>query len=262
MKKYTLLILALTFVFIIAGCGSKNSNNSNSLASNTEESNNEESSSNGDINLDKLNDAVDSINNLDLGPGKSDSNSTTEAASDNNSTDTAGNVTKYSYTDVVKSGNDLTVTPNDGMNSSTILYSDKDLNGFLDYIDSKVLEEGRTINRSFFYEILAITLVDSELSPNFYKNEKDIMMALAVANNFHNMDVKIKDCYLDANNASEYHYNVVAEGKDDTWIVDYGKKSFYMNNGKTEYHSTMFEDQYLAVWLTAIEDYYGISSKS
>ena len=32
----------------------------------------------------------------------------------------------------------------------------------------------------------------------------------------------------------------------------------YVSNGKTEYHSTMFENQYLAVWMVAIEEYYGL----
>jgi hypothetical protein len=31
-----------------------------------------------------------------------------------------------------------------------------------------------------------------------------------------------------------------------------------MNDGATEYVSEMFKDEYLAVWLMAIEDYYGI----
>ena len=91
MKKHTLVILTLALIFVIAGCGSKKNTSSNSLESNTEASSAEASSSNGDINLDKLNDAVDSINNLDLGPGSNDNNSTTEATSDNNSTSTAGN---------------------------------------------------------------------------------------------------------------------------------------------------------------------------
>ena len=31
-----------------------------------------------------------------------------------------------------------------------------------------------------------------------------------------------------------------------------------MNDGKTEYVSDLFKDEYLAVWLMAIEEYYGI----
>lgn len=206
----------------------------------------------GDIDIDKLNEAAENIGNLDLG---------TDSDTDSSSSDTElnGDVTHYSYTDVTRNGDELTVVPNGGMSGSTVLYGDKDLEGFLDYVDSDVLETGRNINRDLFYDLFAIMIVDKDLSPDFEQNEKNMMMALAVANNFYDTDVKINKCILDANNASEYNYDVTAYGKDDTWIVDYGKRTFYMNNGATEYSSSMFEDQNLAVWLVAIEEYYGIS---
>ena len=50
-----------------------------------------------------------------------------------------------------------------------------------------------------------------------------------------------------------------AFGKDDTWIVDYQKRTVYFNNGATEYSSDMFKDEYLGVWLVAIEEYYGLN---
>ena len=86
-------------------------------------------------------------------------------------------------------------------------------------------------------------------------------MSLAMANNFHDMDVKINDCYLDANNAAEYRYHVTAYDKDDTWVINYRDRTMYMNDGKTEYVSQMFKDEYLAVWMVAIEDYYGLKFK-
>jgi hypothetical protein len=214
---------------------------------------------------------VENIKNLDLGVGAgsdssagsgstaaSDSTDTTDdAAADGPTAEPAGDKTEYSYVDVYRNGNDLTLIPNGGMNGSTILYGGKDLKGFLDYVDSKVLEKGRTINRDFFYELLATMLVDKDLNSDFNKVEKHMLMALAVANNFHAMDVKINDCYLNADNASEYHYHVTAAGKDDTWIADYVDRTFYFNDGKTVYSSDMFKDEYLAVWLMAIDDYYG-----
>ena len=264
MRRVSIILITILLISTFTGCGSKKPIENNSLADNTTEAITEDASSNGDINMDKLNEAADNIKNLDLtGNGSNnDALSTTEATSDNNSSATTGDVTKYSFTDVTRSGNDITIVPNGGMNGSTILYSDKNLNGLLDYIDSKVLEKGRTINRQLFYDILAIALVDSELSPNFYKNEDYIMMALAVANNFHDTDVVIKNCHLDANNASEYRYELTAYGKDDIWVADYGKKTFYFNDGKTAYNSTMFKNEYLAVWLMSIEEYYGVSSVS
>ncbi len=229
----------------------------------------------GDIDFDALNDSIDSLKNLDL---TSDLNSNSTSASDSTTADAKdseitdadalaqnadadepkGDKTMYSYTDVYRDGNDLTVIPNGGLSASTALFNNKDLGGFLDYVDSTVLEQGRTINRDLFYDLLAIMLVDKELGAGQSYIEKNMVMALAVANDMHDSDVRIESCYLDANNAAEYKYKVKAYGKDDTWTVNYQNRSFYMNNGATEYSSDMFKDSNLAVWMVAIEEYYGL----
>ncbi len=212
---------------------------------------------NTDIDLEGLQNSADAIKNLDLGTGKAKSDDTAEET--NLAAEPEGEKTEYSYTDVYRSGDDLTVIPNGSINGSAVLYGGKDLNGFLDYVDSEVLEEGRNIDRDLFYDVLAIMLVDKDLSSDIESIEKNMIMALAMANNFYDADVKIKSCYLDANNAADYHYALTAYGKDDTWIVNYGKRTVYMNNGATEYSSDMFKDENLAVWLTAVEEYYGIN---
>ena len=233
---------------------------------------------NTDINVQGLQDAADSIKNLDLGKdtdnenGQASTEAATEeatvaedAASKGSSTETtetsdvpAGEKTVYSFTDVTRTDNDLYLVANGGMNGSTVLFGDKNLNGFLNYVDSNILEEGRTINRDLFYDLLAYMLVDDQLSADSNKREKHVMMALAVANNFHDVDVKIKSCFIDANNAADYHYNLTAYGAEDTWLVNYQDCKFYMHDGATEYVTDMFKDEYLAVWLMAIEDYYGV----
>lgn len=200
-----------------------------------------------------MDEALDALDNLDLD---------IDSEPDEPAMEPNGDVTMYSYADVTRDGNLITVTPNGGLNGSTKLYNGKDLDGFLDYVDSDVLEEGRKINREFFYGLLATMLVDKDLNPDFVDDiEKNMMMALAMANNFHDMPVTVNSCDLDANNAVDYHFNVTAYGKDDTWIVDFNKRTMFMNNGSTEYHSNyMFEDEYLAVWLVAIDEYYGSNS--
>lgn len=75
------------------------------------------------------------------------------------------------------------------------------------------------------------------------------------------MHVKINDCYLNANNAAEYYYHVTAYGQDDTWLVNYRDRTVFFNDGKTEYKSDMFKDEYLAIWMGAINEYYGIDFK-
>jgi hypothetical protein len=104
-------------------------------------------------------------------------------------------------------------------------------------------------------------MVDKDLSSDEQSIENNLIMSLAMANNFHDMDVKINDCYLDANNAAEYRYHVTAYDKDDTWVINYRDRTMYMNDGKTEYVSEMFKNEYLAVWMVAIEDYYGLEFK-
>ena len=215
-----------------------------------------------DIDLDALNESVESIKNLQF---DTDVSANSESSDQGNDTapasEPSGEKTVYSFTDVYADGNDLTVIPNGGLNPQTVLHAGKDLKGFLDYVDSDVLEEGRTINRDFFYDMLAVMLVDKDLSSDEDSIEKDLIMSLAMANNFHDTDVKINDCYLNAANAAEYRYHVTAYGKDDTWVVNYRDRTMYMNDGKTEYVSEMFKDEYLAVWMVAIEDYYGLVFK-
>lgn len=236
---------------------------------------------NTDIDIEALNKSVDSIKNLEF-----DTNVSTDSKSDGTGTDTdadaapesdytgndtgsdttqaaepSGKKTVYSFTDAYVDGNDITIIPNGGMNPQTVLYGGKDLEGFLDYVDSDVLEKGRKINRDFFYDMLAIMMVDKDLSSDEQSIENNLIMSLAMANNFHDMDVKINDCYLDANNAAEYRYHVTAYDKDDTWVINYRDRTMYMNDGKTEYVSEMFKNEYLAVWMVAIEDYYGLEFK-
>lgn len=264
----TILIYSMS----LTGCSGKSDKevpaNSDELSSLSDSLNSAET--NADIDLDSLNKSVESIKNLkfdtDVNKDSQDKDSKVNAehpddTSEGSAASPAGDKTKYSFTDVYRNGNDLTVIPNGGLNASTVLYAGKDLAGFLDFVDSTVLEKGRTINREFFYDMLAIMLVDKDLSSDADTIEKDLIMSLAMANNFHDTDIKINDCHLDANNAADYNYHLTIYGKDDTWVVNYRDRTVYMNSGKTEYVSEMFKDEYLAVWMIAIEDYYGIVFK-
>lgn len=277
MKKRTIIIAAIVMAFGLTACGAKNTKFEldESEMPKVEDIN-------SDIDVSGFQDAAESIKNLDLTKdigndnGQASSETSTEktneaetdvtedgasgtnGVSNETSNEPAEEKTEYSFTDVTRTDDDLYLVANGGMNGSTVLFKDKDLNGFLDYVDSTVLEEGRTINRDLFYDILAYMLVDDQLSADEKVREKHVMMALAVANNFHDVDVKIKNCYIDTNNAADYHYNLTAYGAEDTWLVNYQDCKFYMHDGATEYVTDMFKDEYLAVWLMAIEDYYGV----
>ena len=274
MKKRSLVIIATCIMaFSLTACGTKNTKFEldESEMPTVEDIN-------SDIDVSGLQDAADSIKDLDLTKDigndsaqagseeatqtsdklETDETSETNKVSNETSNEPEGEKTEYSFTDVTKTSDGLYMVANGGMNGSTVLFKDKDLTGFLDYIDSTVLEEGRTINRDMFYDILAFMLVDDKLSADESIREKHVMMALAVANNFHDVDVKIKSCVINADNAADYHYNLTAYGAEDTWLVNYQDCKFYMHDGATEYVTDMFKDEYLAVWLMAIEDYYGV----
>ena len=218
-----------------------------------------------DINVDieGLDDAIESMESLDFSDSLDNDTGTDDydvITDDETTAVSDAEEYAYGYADVTIAGNDITIIPNGGLNGSTVLYGGKDLDGFLDYVDDTVLEEGRVINREFFYDLLSTMLVDSSMYPEFGDVESNMIMCLAMANNFHNIDVRVKEADLDANNAAEYHYQVKAENRDDTWIVNYADRTVYFNNGSTEYSSDMFKDEYLAYWMMAIEDYYGYSS--
>ncbi|MBR6399764.1 MAG: hypothetical protein IKS17_00890 [Firmicutes bacterium] len=276
MKSKTKIFAAaavFTLTAMLSACGgsqnniSSEGNTAQSPVAGEETSESSTAKTNGaDIDLDKLNNSAEAIKNLDIntdisinGSSKDSAENTAPKPSKPAADEPEGEKTVYSYADVYRTDDGLTLIPNGGMNGSTVLYGGKDLNGFLDYVDSTVLEEGRRINRDFFYDIMATVLVDKELSSDFDRAEKYMIMALAVANNFHAMNVRVNDCRVDANNAADYRYNVTAYDKDDTWIINYEDRTFYMNDGKTEYHSEMFKDEYLAVWMMAIDEYYGIT---
>lgn len=222
-----------------------------------------------DIDLDALSKSVDSIKDLnltaDLNSDKDSNDADNKEDSDESDkedesvSEPKGEKTVYTYVDVYRDGDDLVLIPNGGMNPSTELFAGKDLNGFLDYVDSTVLQPGRKINREFFYDLMATMLVDKQYSSDPTYIEKYMIMALAVSDNFYNTPIKINECDLDANNATDYWYKLTAYEKDDTWVVNYANRTLYMNNGKTEYVSEMFKDEYLAVWLMAVDDYFGLN---
>ena len=266
----TVLIAAALTTFaagvFLTGCSGKKTDRKEEIKNEMSEAMKDSAGDlNADIDLDKLNESVESIKNLDLGGGGTNDAASPEAEeiAEETAGDSAGEPegekTVYSYADVYRAGNDITVIPNGGLSGSTELFPGKDLNGFLDYVDSTVLEKGRFINRDVFYGVLATMLVDKDFSAGKDTIEKNMIMALAMGNNFHDLNIKINDCVLDANNAAEYHYHITAVGgRDDTWLINYGEKTVYFNDGKTQYFSDMFKDEYLAVWLMAIDDYYGL----
>ena len=138
LKKQTMTIIAAgVMAAALTACGGKTGSNAGgeqpagneAQEAQADEANKDEAKSTGsdtDIDLDALNSSVDAIKNLDLGPngsegGKSTDNTDTEKPADtaqtdkteSNAADTSykGEKTVYSYVDVYRDGNDLTLVP-------------------------------------------------------------------------------------------------------------------------------------------------------
>ncbi|MBO4900405.1 MAG: zinc-ribbon domain-containing protein [Lachnospiraceae bacterium] len=204
------------------------------------------------LDLDTLNSEIEEIGELDLDLDNATGSTETSSGADESYS--------YDYVDVSYSGNTVTITPNGKLNGSTVLWGGKDLDGLCDYIDDEVLEAGRYINRDLLYDLIAIDVVDESMYTEFEDIELNLLMACALANNFHDTDVRVRDCVIDSAKPTDYAYDVKAYGKDDTWIINYKDKTVYFNNGGTEYVSDMFNDDYMVVWMVAVEEYYGIEA--
>ena len=169
----------------------------------------------------------------------------------------------YQYAFVNVKGSDdgkIYVYPNGTVNDETVLYNDKTLGGLCDYVDEKVLEKGRTINREFLYDLVALQVIDPELISDYTSFNYAMSYCLTIANEFYSIDVDVKDLILDNKEETKQVFDVVAAGKEDTWIFDGHEKKFYLNNGNTEYTSSMFDAQTMAVWSIALDEYFGESS--
>ena len=81
----------------------------------------------------------------------------------------------YAFVNVKYEGTNIVVIPNGTVNDSTVLYNGKTLGALCDYIDSKVLEEGRTINRNFLYGLTAVQVVDPQLMTAYEQLQQEMM---------------------------------------------------------------------------------------
>ena len=178
-----------------------------------------------------------------------------ETAAENGEYDMQYGFVNLKYTDQ----DHVLVIPNGTVGDDTVLYNNKTLGGLCDYIDEKVLEEGRTINRPFLYDLVSVQLVDLSMVPGYEQFSQPMLYCLTIANEFHSVDVRIRDLLLDYNDIVKQNFEVTAEGKEDTWILDGHEKKFYLNGGSTEYTSSMFDAETLNVWSFVLEDYFGES---
>ena len=163
----------------------------------------------------------------------------------------------YEYVNVKIDGTNLIVIPNGTVNDDTVIYNEKTLGALCDYIDSNVLDGTRTINRKFLHGLVSTQVIDPKMMSSYEQFNRTIY-CLTIANEFYSVDVTLNDLILDTTNNTKQVFEVTAEGKDDSWILDGHEKKFYLNGGSTEYTSSMFDSQTLAVWSFVLDDFFGV----
>ena len=87
-----------------------------------------------------------------------------------------------------------------------------------------------------------------------------MIYCLTIANEFYSVDVRVRDMLLDYTDNAKHNYEVTAQGKEDSWILDGHEKKFYLNGGNTEYTSSMFAPDTMAVWSVVLDQYFGENS--
>ena len=164
----------------------------------------------------------------------------------------------YEYVNVKIDGTNLIVIPNGTVNDDTVIYNEKTLGALCDYIDSNVLDGGRTINRKFLHGLVSTQVVDPKMMASYEQFNRTMIYCLTIANEFYSVDVTLNDLILDTTNNTKQVFEVTAEGKDDSWILDGHEKKFYLNGGSTEYTSSMFDSQTLARWSFVLDDFFEV----
>ncbi len=165
--------------------------------------------------------------------------------------------TEYQYATLEYTDDGMILTPNGGLTDDTVIYNGKTFGEYVDFIDNEVLEKGRTINKEFLRDLLAINLVDPSFTNDFDSIAPSIMFCTTVANDLHEMDIDVHSCEIKQSSPNVFLLSLTAEGTEDIWHCDFENRTFCFNDGNTEYNSTMFDDETLNLWNFAVNDFFG-----
>lgn len=281
-RKIIAFLLCGTLLLSAAGCGASGKQANADLSKPVEETAEEVDAAVMDEAGDKLQEVEDSLSDASLPDvsaeveeslpeaaeeiieeSESEASASDDAESEANASDDAASGSEdydasYAFANAKFDGDKIIVVPNGEVNDSTFIYEDKTLGGLCDYIDSTVLEEGRTINRDFLYDLISVEVIDPQLYQDYDSFSRTLYMSLSIANEFSTIDVDLKDMILDTTDQAKQVFEVNAEGKDTTWILDGHEYKFYLNDGSTEYTSSMFDPETLAVWSVVLDQYFEV----
>ena len=173
------------------------------------------------------------------------------------------NTIHYSFVDLKFSNDEHTarLIPNGGLTDSTVLRNGKTFGEYVDYVNNTVLEDGRTVDKEFLRELLACNAIDesfiSEDKMMFDDFARLLVHCTTIANTLHSMNVTLHELVTDKSDINTQKLVVTAYGTDDIWHVDTENQKFYFNDGKTEYNSTMFDNDTLLMWDYAVHGFFG-----
>lgn len=266
-RKIIAFLLCGTLLLSAAGCGASVKQANADLSKPVEETAEEVDAAVMDEAGDKLQEVEDSLPDVSaeveeslpeaaeeiIEESESEASASDDAASGSEDYDAS-----YAFANAKFDGDKIIVVPNGEVNDSTFIYEDKTLGGLCDYIDSTVLEEGRTINRDFLYDLISVEVIDPQLYQDYDSFSRTLYMSLSIANEFSTIDVDLKDMILDTTDQAKQVFEVNAEGKDTTWILDGHEYKFYLNDGNTEYTSSMFDSETLDVWSFVLDQYFEV----
>ena len=276
-RKIIAFLLCGTLLLSAAGCGASGKQADANLSKPVEETAEEVDAAVMDEAGDKLQEVEDSLSDASaeveeslpeaaeeiIEESESEASASDDAESEANASDDAASGSEdydasYAFANAIFDGDKIIVVPNGEVNDSTLIYEDKTLGGLCDYIDSTVLEEGRTINRDFLYDLISVEVIDPQLYQDYESFSRVMYMSLSIANEFSTIGVDLKDMILDTTDQAKQVFEVNAEGKDTTWILDGHEYKFYLNDGSTEYTSSMFDPETLAVWSVVLDQYFEV----
>lgn len=136
----------------------------------------------------------------------------------------------------------------------------KTLDGLCDYAETTALEEGKHINRNLLYDLVECAIKDSSLHEEKIDSIVGVLhFYMSIANEFESIGgMRVRNVILDKEDLSQVKYTMAIDGADDNiFILNPTERTFFMNDGKTEYESSMLTDETLGIWRYVIDEYIG-----
>ena len=205
----------------------------------------------------ELNADQNSVKILNTGETPETSTETTTEATTDADTPTTSGTSEFASYELDESNMSIKITPHpENMTDDTFIPG---INvKYKDMVTEchNILEEGNTFDDNLFKNFVCVMLYDDTA---FSKTtvQESVAMAAAFANEFSDANMTLNYAVFDMSSQDiviKLH-TTVAGTENIIWLAQDGDNvSVKLNDGQTDYNSTMFDADALAVWYMAIED--------